>query len=88
MARSKVNDEKAEFIFQQVFNDLRFEWIGPEFDFDSDRYKARIQAGNLKGKLFYISTNNLEDRDLSAERIRQALQAEVERELKADFEKV
>ena len=60
MPRSKANEEKAQFIFEQVFDELAVDWKGPEFDFDSDRYKARVQSGCLKGQLLYISTNNLE----------------------------
>ncbi len=51
MPRSKENEEKAKFIFEQVLDELGFEWKEPEFDFDSDRYKARIQSGRLKGQL-------------------------------------
>ena len=42
MPRSKANEEKAQFIFEQVFDELAVDWKGPEFDFDSDRYKARV----------------------------------------------
>jgi hypothetical protein len=51
------------------------EWVGPEFDFDRDSYKARIQTGDFKGRLIYISVERLEDRnrDVSAESIKQEL---------------
>jgi hypothetical protein len=81
MPRSKANEEKAQFIFKQVFDELNLDWKGPEFDFDSDRYKARIQSGSLKGKLLYISTQNLEDRDVSAESITQKLLGQLKQEL-------
>ena len=76
MPKSKASEEKAQFIFEQVFGELGIDWIGPEFDFDTDRYKARVQSGSLKGRLFYISLQNLEDRNVSAEHIKQKLLAE------------
>jgi hypothetical protein len=65
--------EKAQFIFGQVFGELNVKWVGPKFDFDRDAYKALIDSGNMKGRLVYISTDNLQDRDVSAESIKQKL---------------
>jgi hypothetical protein len=76
MPKSKANEEKAQFIFEQVFDGLGVDWTGPEFEFDTDRYKARVQSGSLKGRLFYISLENLEDQNVSAEHIKQKLLAE------------
>jgi hypothetical protein len=87
MPRSKANEEKAQFIFEQVFDELAVDWKGPEFDFDSDRYKARVQSGCLKGQLLYISTNNLEDRDVSAEHIKQKLLVQLKQGLAGAVEK-
>ncbi|MGA2170348.1 MAG: hypothetical protein ABSG62_19305 [Terracidiphilus sp.] len=81
MPKSKANEDKAQFIFEQVFGESNLKWIGPEFDFDRDSYKARIQAGSLKGQLLYISIENLEDRDVSAEQIKQKLLAQLDQEL-------
>ncbi len=81
MPRSVANQEKAQFIFEQVFGESNLKWIGPEFDFDRDSYKARIQAGTLKGQLLYISIEDLEDRDVSAEQIKQKLLAQLDQEL-------
>ena len=75
MPKSKANEEKAQFIFEQVFDEFKLDWKGPEFDFDSDRYKARVQSGRLKGQLVYLSVEKLEDRnrEVSAENIKQQL---------------
>ena len=81
MPKSTANEEKAQFIFEQVFGESNLKWIGPEFDFDRDSYKARIQAGSLKGHLLYISIENLEDRDVSAEHIKQKVLAQLNQEL-------
>jgi len=81
MPKSKANEDKAQFLFEQVFGESNLKWIGPEFDFDRDSYKARIQAGSLKGQLLYISIENLEDRDVSAEQIKQKLLAQLDQEL-------
>jgi hypothetical protein len=81
MPQSKVNEDRAQFIFEQVFRELSFDWKGPELEFDSHRYKARIQSGDLKGQLLYISIQNLEDRNVSAEHIRQKLLGRVKQEL-------
>jgi len=81
MPKSKANEEKAKFIFEQVFVESRLSWAGPEFEFDSDRYKARIQGGDLRGQIVYISTNDLEDRNVSAENIKQRLMAELKGKL-------
>jgi hypothetical protein len=81
MPLSKANEEKARFIFQQVFQELKVAWAGPEAEFDSDRYKARVQGGDLKGQLFYISANNLEDRNVSADNIKERLLTEIKGQL-------
>ena len=81
MPLSKANEDKARFIFEQVFAESKLAWVGPEQDFDSDRYKARVQGGDLKGQLLYISTNNLEDRNVSAENIKQRLLTEIKGQL-------
>ncbi len=81
MPLSTANEEKAKFIFEQVFAESKLSWAGPESDFDGDRYKARVQDGVLKGQLFYITTNNLEDRNVSAENIKQRLLTEIRGQL-------
>ena len=83
MPRSAASQDKAQFIFEQVFGESNLEckWIGPEFDFDRDSYKARIQVGSLKGQLLYVSVEKLEDRDASAEDIKQKLLAQIDQAL-------
>jgi hypothetical protein len=81
MPRSKANEEKAQFIFEQLFGESNLKWVGPEFDFDRDSYKARIQAGSLKGRLLHISIENLEDRGVSAEHVKQKLLAQLDQEI-------
>jgi hypothetical protein len=75
--RSKANEDKAQYIFEQMFGELNLPWIGPEYDFDRDSYKARIQSGKLKGRLLYISVESLEDMDVSAEDIKMRLVKEL-----------
>jgi hypothetical protein len=81
MAKSEANKDKARFIFEQVFQELKLNWAGPEFDVDRDSYKARIQEGDLKGRLVLLSEEKLEDHDVSAEQIRQGLVEQLKLEL-------
>jgi hypothetical protein len=81
MTKSKANEDKARFIFEQVFQELNLSWIGPEFDFDRDSYKARIQQGDLKGRLVFVSEEKLEDRNVSAEHVKSGLLEQLRLEL-------
>jgi hypothetical protein len=66
MTDNSANRSKAEWVFREVFDGLGWDWAGPEFDFDSDSFKARVQSGPLKGRIKVISCERLEDRNVSA----------------------
>jgi hypothetical protein len=73
MSSNDADREKARFIFEQVFSDLNVKGTKPELDLDRDAYKARIESGSMKGRIVFISTEKLQDRDVSAESIRRIL---------------
>jgi hypothetical protein len=77
MVESPESKAKASWVFEQVFNELALQWTGPEFEFDRDSYKARIQRGALAGRLFYIPVEWLEDSNVSALDVKNRLLAEV-----------
>ena len=85
MSKHADDEEKARFIFEQVFLALGLDWAGPEFDFDRDCYKARIQEGMLKGNLVYVSQERLQDRNISAENIKHELLLQLRTELVEKF---
>ena len=73
MANNNANINKAKSIFEAVFQELNLQWVGPEYDSDRMSYKAAIRSGSRKGQLEYISIENLEDSNVSAEEIKQQL---------------
>ena len=64
--RDEAHELKAKFIFEQAFDPRGWLWSGPEFDFDRDSYKARIDSGPLKGEIKYLSCECLDNRGISA----------------------
>jgi hypothetical protein len=77
METTNENSQKAAFIFEQVFTELKSDWVGPEYDFDRSAYKAKIFSGDSTGHLVYISVEQLQDRDVSAEQIKLRLLTQI-----------
>jgi hypothetical protein len=64
--RDEALEFKAGWIFEQAFSARGWLWAGPEFDFDRDSYKARIDSGPLRGLVRYLSCERLGSMDTSA----------------------
>ena len=77
----KELDRKAWEVFASVLNPLSVNWAGPEYEFDVERFKARIDSGPLKKQIFYVTQKDLEDKGQSE------LQANLSSQVKTALQK-
>jgi hypothetical protein len=64
---------KAKFIFGCAFDDRGWSWDGPRFHFDRDSLKPGFDSGPLKGQVMFLSSERLDDREVSANELLEAL---------------